>query len=117
MKRTPINRFSEKKIAQLNEEAPIRIALCKRAGGTPVTREVQIYRNGDKFTYTKVECHNGICECGCGQRSYLLDPHEDKNRSQGGKLSMGNTKMVTRSCHHRLQKSSPMWSKKGGHLK
>lgn len=114
MNRKPINRYSLKRIAELQAEAPVRVELCKRAGGTPIQREVQIYRKGEKYTYTKVECTNGICECGCGQRSSLLEPHEDKHRSQGGKLSMSNTIMTTRHCHRRLQKSEPMWSSHNG---
>ena len=116
MKRSPINRYSEKKIAEMQAEAPIRIELCKRAGGTPVTREVQIYRNGEKYTYTKVECSGGICECGlpdCPKFSLYyqhLEPHELVFRSHGGKLSLQNTRMVLRRCHQILQNNEPKWS-------
>lgn len=118
MKRKPIARYSEKRIAELQEEAPIRIALCKRAGGKPLSREVQIYRNGQKYTYVKVECIGGTCECGLpdcpktppyGQH---LEPHELTFRSHGGKLTIQNSRMVLRQCHRQLQKNEPMWSKK-----
>ncbi len=116
MQRTTLNRYSEKRILELQVESPIRIALCKRAGGIPITREVQIYRNGQKFTYTKVECLGGICECGlpnCPKHPLLgqhLEPHEVKHRSLGGKLSLENTIMVLRGCHRILQRNEPMWS-------
>lgn len=111
MKRTILNRYSEKRIAELQAEAPIRIALCKRAGGTPITREVQIYRNGNKYTYTKVECINGICEI-CGKRTYMLEPHESPPRSQGTKVSLEYSKMVCRTCHTKAHNNYPMWSKR-----
>jgi len=116
MKSTTLNRYSEKRIAELQAEAPIRIALCKRAEGTPVTREVQIYRKGQRYTYTKVECMGGTCECGLpncpkyplsGQR---LEPHEVVHRSLGGKLSLENSLMVLRNCHRILQNNEPVWS-------
>lgn len=117
IKRTPINRYSLKKISEIQGEAPIRIKLCKRAGGIPATREVQIYRNGQKYTHIKVECIGGVCECGLtdcpkypsyGQH---LEPHEKVFRSRGGKLSMSNSIMVLRRCHRILQKREPRWSK------
>ena len=118
MKRTPINRFSIKRIAQLQAEAPVRIALCERAGGKPVTREVQIYRKGQRHTYTRVDCVGGICECGlpdCPKTprdGENLEPHEKLQRSLGGILSLENTAMVLRCCHRILQNSEPMWSYK-----
>ena len=118
MKRTPINRFSIKRIAQLQAEAPVRIALCERAGGKPVTREVQIYRKGQQHTYTRVDCVGGICECGlpdCPKTprdGENLEPHEKLQRSLGGILSLENTAMVLRRCHRILQNSEPMWSYK-----
>ncbi|MDD4876417.1 MAG: hypothetical protein PHQ86_04715 [Dehalococcoidales bacterium] len=115
MKRTRMNNYSLKKIDEKNAEAPIRIALCKRAGGTPITREVQVYHSGQRHTFTKVECLGGTCECGCGQRAdnYTggLSPHEKHSRGQGGKLSLENSIMVLNSCHSRLQRNEPMWSK------
>ncbi len=116
MKRRPLNRYSEKRIAELQAETPIRIELCKRTGGTPTTREVQIYRNGQRFTYTKVECIGGTCECGrhdCpkyptyGQH---LEPHEKLFRSHGGVVSLESSIMVLRACHRRLQGYEPKWT-------
>ena len=115
MKRVPLNRYSEKKILEMQEEAPIRVELCKRVGGRPLVREVQVYRNGQKYTYPKVVCISGTCECGLPdcpkQPSYgqYLEPHERLHRSLGGKLSLTNTIMVTRHCHRILQKNEPMW--------
>jgi len=112
-----INRYSEKRIAELQAEAPIRIELCKRAGGTPITREVQIYHSGQKFTYTKVECAGGKCECGLPDCPKIprpgehLEPHELQQRSLGGKLSLENSRMVLRACHRKLQNDEPRWSK------
>ncbi len=117
MKRKPLNKYSKKKILEMQAEAPIRVELCKRAGGTSSVREVQIYRNGQKYTYPKVECIGGICECGLpncpksppyGQR---LEPHEVKHRSLGGKLSLANSIMIIRLCHRILQKNEPIWSR------
>jgi len=118
VKRSRINTYSLKKIDEKNAEAPIRIDLCKRAGGTPTTREVLIYRNGQKHTFTKVECLGGTCECGhpdckliANNYNGMLEPHEKHSRGRGGKLSLKNTIMVLRQCHRRLQRSEPMWSK------
>ncbi len=117
MKRKPLNRYSEKKILEMQAEAPIRIELCKRAGGTPSVREVQIYRNGQKYTYPKVVCIGGTCECvlpRCPKSppyGQHLEPHEKRHRSLGGKLTLENTIMVIRNCHRILQKNEPMWSR------
>lgn len=116
MKKTPLNKYSLKKIAQIQGEAPIRVELCKRAGGKPLTREAAIVRKGVKHTYTKVECVGGVCECGLpdcpkyplyGQH---LEPHEQLPRGRGGKLSLQNSIMVLRRCHRILQKNEPIWS-------
>jgi len=115
MIRKPLNRYSEKKIAQMQAEAPARIELCKRAGGTPATREVQIYRKGERYTYTKVECIGGICECKLPDCPKIppygqhLEPHEKIFRSHGGVLSLENTIMVLRQCHRILQNNEPKW--------
>lgn len=118
MKRTRINPYSEKRVTQMQAEVPIRIALCKRAGGTPITREIFIYRKGKKFIATKVVCMGGKCECNLencpkypsdGQH---LEPHEVKTRARGGMLSLDNSLMVLRGCHKILQRSEPVWSSK-----
>lgn len=110
MKRTPLNRYSEQRIAKLQAETPIRIDLCKRAGGTPITREVQIYRNGQKYTYIKVECSWGTCEL-CGKPTYRLEPHESPPRSQGTPISLEHSKMICRPCHIKAHRSYPIWSR------
>lgn len=109
-----MNTYSLKRIAEKNAEAPIRIALCKRAGGTPITREVQVYHSGQRYYFTKVECLGGICECnliGCPKyaNNYngQLHPHEKDPRGRGGKLSEENSLMVLNSCHRKLQGREP----------
>ncbi len=110
MKRTPINRFSLKRIAEINAEAPIRVQLAIRAHGVPVQRQVTVYHSGQAYYYTKVECLGGICEK-CGKPAAGLEPHEKVFRSQGGVLSLENTIMVHRHCHRVEQTNEPMWSK------
>lgn len=121
MKRTPLKTkvrlksMSIKKIRQINDEEDTRKALCRRAGGNPVTVLKNVYRDGKMFILRTVKCYGGTCECGCGQSNsaQLLEPHEQAHRSLGGELSLKNTKMVVRECHIRLQKSSPLWTPKG----
>lgn len=110
MKRKPINRYSLKKIAELNAEAPIRVELCRRAHGYPETYLEEVYIKGKRFNIMRVLCRNGICEI-CHKEKPVLEPHEKVRRSRGGKLSMENTLMVDRTCHIKAQKSFPMWSK------
>jgi len=113
LKRKPINRYSLKKIEELNAEAPIRRALCYRAHGIPVETVEVVYRNGTKHTINRVKCINGICQCGCGEFSPILHPHELVSRAHGGKLSMSNSIMVSDSHHAVLQNNFPKWSKEG----
>ena len=112
MKRTPINRYSLNKIAELNTEAPIRRQLCLRAKGTPKDRVEIVYRKGIKYTINRVDCLNGICECGCGQFAPILHPHEKHSRGQGGTLSLNNSIMVINQHHDVLQNNLPIWSRK-----
>lgn len=101
----------------MQAESDIRIELCKRAGGTPVVEHTVLYRKGVSYSYNKVTCLGGKCECGLPdcpvypQNGEHLEPHEVKQRSLGGVLSMENTIMVLRRCHRILQHSEPMWSK------
>jgi hypothetical protein len=108
MKRTRINQYSLKKITELNAEAPVRVALCQRANGRCVQRIVTVYHNGDKSSFTKVECFNGICE-ECHKPANKLTPHEKVFRSHMGKLSLDNTLSVCIPCHKKLQRSEPRW--------
>lgn len=106
MKQTPLNCYSLKKIAELNAEAPIRIALCRRASGIPVETRQTIRRNdGSVHTIRRITCINGICE-ECHQRKPHLEPHEKVHRAQGGILSLDNTVMVDRGCHKKLQQGA-----------
>lgn len=111
----PPNKYSLKKIDEINAEAPIRIALCYRAGGRPLIY-MQKYRRNDGKVYTikRVRCVGGKCECGCKKPANAingnLEPHEQLTRGRGGKLSLRNTKMVLRECHRKLQNREPRLS-------
>jgi hypothetical protein len=114
MKRTRLNQYSLKRIVSLNAETPIRIALCERAGGIPVSRQVKVYHNGDKYSVTKVVCVGGKCECGqarckiyANNANGQLEPHENPPRSKGTKVSLEHSIMVLRACHRRLQGREP----------
>ena len=103
----PINRYSLKKIAEINGEFETRLALCDRANGFAKIETQLVRRKGVTHEIRRVTCLNGLCECGlkeCGGKRYpVLEPHEKKTRAQGGKLSMENTIMVWRECHQILQ--------------
>lgn len=58
---------------------------------------------GKPYSITTIQCFYGTCECGCGERSFALEPHERVFRSQGGKLSLDNTIMVKRN--HQIEAS------------
>lgn len=108
-----LNTHSLKKIEEMRAEVPIRIALCKRAGGTPVETKITAYHSGKAYPITRVVCVGGVCECGCDQRtSGELHPHEQHSRGRGGKLSMANSIMVINEHHAVLQNNIPKWSKK-----
>lgn len=95
-----MNHYSLKRIQQLNEEAPIRRELAKRAGGIPVESVQTVYHNSTKYTITRVMCLGGRCECGCGLRtSNPLDPHHKIKRSGGGDFTLENIIMVMRGHH------------------
>ncbi len=117
MKRTRLNQYSEKRLQRMNREADIRIALCKRAGGQPISQKKTVRRNGKAYDYLAITCVGGTCECGmrdCPKHppaGQPLEPHEIRHRSLGGKLSLANSIMVTRQCHKILQKNEPKWSK------
>ena len=113
LKKKPINRYSLKKIEELNAEAPIRRALCYRAHGIPVEHVEVVYRNGVKYTINRVRCINGVCQCGCGEFSPILSPHEKHSRGRGGKLTLANSIMVSDNHHAVLQNNLPKWSKAG----
>lgn len=97
-----LNKYSLKKIAQLNTEAPIRIALAKRAGGTPIVKIQTVKRNdGTIHKIKRVFCVGGVCEI-CGKpskRGEILEPHELIKRSAGGQVSLDNSRMCHRTCH------------------
>lgn len=112
MKRSRIKPYSLNKIAELDAETPIREQLCIRAHGTPRKWEQIVHRDGKRFLIHRVTCLGAICECGCGEFSRQVDPHEKHSRGQGGKLSLENSIMVKRSHHPIVQNSYPMWSKK-----
>ena len=81
LKRTPLKKkpykivkVSKKKSKELYNESKIKIQLMKRC--------------------------NGLCEyCGKPPDFRGLHPHEEIFRSQGGKLSLENSKMSCGKCH------------------
>lgn len=86
----PIRRMSAKKRQQIIDEVRIRVALCQRAGGVWVPTS----------SLTGGYCKGGNCElCGAPAGGEVLKPHEEKHRSQGGKLSLDNSKMSHLICH------------------
>ena len=101
-RRKPLNKYSLKKIDSLNGEVKARIALCKRAGGLPITSiEIARRNDGTKHLIKRVKCMGGTCEL-CHQparQGEILEPHELKKRSAGGKVSLRNSKMCHRKCH------------------
>ena len=91
-RKTPLRRISTKRVLQIKEELAIRIALCKRAGGT------WVYDGSLIGGY----CKGGLCEYCGGKPSppdFRLHPHEEVFRSSGGKLSLDNSKMACHYCH------------------
>lgn len=98
----PLNRYSLKKIAELNAEATIRVRLARRCGGFPVRHIEYAYRTEGRFPILRVTCAGGYCES-CHRWSKFLDPHEKHFWGRGGKLSLENTIMVCRGCHRKLQ--------------
>ena len=111
LKRKRINKYSLKKIDELNAEAPIRRELCRRAHGIPENYTEVVYQNGNKYTINRVRCVLGKCECGCNEYANLLHPHELHSRGRGGRLSMENSLMVKDTHHAVLQNNLPKWSR------
>lgn len=117
MKRTkPPNKYSLKKIDQLNSEVKARKALCLRAGGTPrIFHEKGKRNDGEPYTIKRVICVGGTCECrkidkmnNCGGKRGILEPHEHPiRRSKGAKVSLESSYMVLRECHQRLDGRQP----------
>ena len=105
MKKSRINPVSKKRKVQLKDELIIRSQLCERAGG-------EFHSHGGESV-----CLGGLCELCKNPPDWRgLHPHEQTFRSQGGKLSMENSKMVCGKCsnkeHHINEVASePMWSK------
>ena len=106
-----LNPISPRRVAELNAQKEVRIALCKRAGGSPMVSKRTFTINGKDYQAKLVLCRNGVCECGCGQHGEILTPHELKTRGSGGKLSLDNSLMVRVDCHRRIQNNNPIWSK------
>jgi len=109
MKRTDINRYSERRIQAMKDEYPERLALCERAQGSPFLYSLIIRRNGISHKIMRVKCLNGFCEI-CGNLSPELEPHEPKRRSHGARVSLKDSLMVCRGCHNG-EHQGPQWSK------
>lgn len=91
LKRSPLNKLSDKKRTGLKAEMETRTKLCKRAGG------IWVKSNNLVGGY----CKGGFCECGCGRPANYegLHPHEEEHRGLGGKLSLENSLMLRNDCH------------------
>ena len=109
MKRTRLKPISDKKQKQIQEEYPIRVALCERAGGE--------WRQNTRYGGY---CSGGLCEvCGSppGPPDFKLHPHEDDFQEHRGRhISLEHSKMVCTKCgaapHGIIVKySEPKWSK------
>jgi hypothetical protein len=108
IKRKYPNRYSLKRIENLNAELPVRLKLIERCGGTPRFYDQTVYHNGTKHIIHRVYCVGGTCEM-CGEPARfgeILEPHEDPKRSAGGKVSLEHSKMSHRRCH-RKEHSKP----------
>jgi len=57
-----INRYSLKRIAEINAEVPIRLSLCNRVGGTPIIKDQTVKRHNEIFIIKRVFCVGGTCE-------------------------------------------------------
>lgn len=111
--RKPLNHYSERRIRQLNGEVTARILLCKRCGGEPIQQSIMVKLNdGRQVELSTITCISGYCECGCGEYSLILHPHEKHSRGRGGKLSLENSIMVKDNHHAVLQNNLPKWSMK-----
>jgi len=89
-----IKPISDKKTQQFIDEVPIRKQLAERCGGT---WEPFLWNKGQELMGV---CIGGICEkCRKPPDFRGLSPHEKTFRSQGGKLSLSNSKMVCGKCH------------------
>ncbi len=119
-KRVALNHYSLRRIRELNEQIPIRLALIERCGGRPIERQQTVYHSGTKYIINRVICIDGLCECGCDKHQTcdkvnhrqrgVLEPHEKLRRSQGGKVSLENSIMVLRPCHNCVQGNQIVWS-------
>ncbi len=89
--------ISERKVAEINDQETVRVALCIRCGGSATIST----RRTVGGLLTIVQCFGGKCEI-CGKPTSIvgpLEPHELVSRSIGGILSMDNSRMVCRNCH------------------
>lgn len=109
MKRSPMkprkhcmNRYSPQRIQQFYAEFPERIALAERCGGEPfVYYEDYKPNKGEKICIPRVRCIGGICElCKLPANDEILEPHEERRRSHGAKVSISESIMVHRACHN-----------------
>jgi len=94
--------ISERKVAELNDQITVRLALIMRCGGSAAMS----IRKTVGGTLTTVRCVGGKCEI-CGKSADIvgqLEPHELVSRSVGGRISMEVSRMVCRSCHEADQR-------------
>jgi len=106
----PLNRYSLKRVAELNAELPVREKLCHQADGVPFYYDTVATVSGKHVLIKHLACLHGICQK-CGRRMPQVDPHEEPFRSHGGKVSLKDSKMWCRDCQA-TRHGNPMWSKK-----
>ena len=117
LRRSQLNRFSDKKIRQMWEELPIREELAKRCGGVYVSHKLLTHLNGKEVEIPIGYCKGGACEI-CDKKGGTLHPHERIFRSHMGKLSLENSDMACYHCHApkhgiKVVNSKPQWGNYG----
>lgn len=113
-----LNQVSPKRLQELRGELPVRLTLIKRCGGIPVYKDYSVVCRGQREPIRTVLCVGGTCEI-CDKpagRGEILELHEEPFRSQGGKVSLKDSKMAHRVCHNKehgikVVGSKPLWSK------
>jgi len=100
-RRNPPNKYSLRRIDKLNAELPERLKLIIRCGGEPYFYNQFAKHNGSTFIIRRVRCVGGVCEiCHDPARDdEILEPHEDPERSAGGRVSLEQSVMCHRRCH------------------
>ncbi len=96
--------MSKKRLEQMPAEIEVRKKLAERCGGVYVPKFNNAGREIIGF------CQQGLCEkCWNPPDWRGLHPHESPFRSQGGKVSLEQSKMLCGRCHsteHHIREAS-----------